>query len=140
MATFSPEDRLCLLTNLVPMKTLPAQLSITTAAPIRDVSQETRVAQLTAVQTEARELFAIKNRDYGDAFAGFGVVGVLVRLSDKLKRGMTISATGVTLVNTESLRDTLIDLHNYAAMGVMLIDNPVSVSSPNDAVNVTITK
>ena len=26
------------------------------------------------------------------------------------------------MVNTESLRDTLIDLHNYAAMGVMLMD------------------
>jgi hypothetical protein len=28
----------------------------------------------------------------------------------------------VTLVNNESLRDTLIDLHNYAAMAIMLMD------------------
>jgi len=26
------------------------------------------------------------------------------------------------MVDTESLRDTLIDLHNYAAMAVMLLD------------------
>ena len=28
----------------------------------------------------------------------------------------------LTLVKTESLRDTLIDLHNYAAMVIMLLD------------------
>jgi hypothetical protein len=30
--------------------------------------------------------------------------------------------TGVNLVNEEGLRDTLIDLHNYAAMALMLVD------------------
>jgi hypothetical protein len=28
----------------------------------------------------------------------------------------------VNMVDDESLRDTLMDLHNYAAMGVMLLD------------------
>ena len=35
---------------------------------------------------------------------------------------MSITKNGVTLVDNESIRDTLIDLHNYAAMGIMLID------------------
>lgn len=81
-----------------------------------------RVDQLVAVQEEARELFRRKNADYGDAFATYGTVGVLVRLGDKLQRLMSISEKGVSLVDTESMRDTLIDLHNYAAMAVLLMD------------------
>jgi len=84
--------------------------------------KHTRVEQLTAVQEEAKALFERKNRDYGDAFAEFGPVGVIVRMEDKIKRLVSISKSGITLVDNESLRDTLIDLHNYAAMAVMLID------------------
>jgi hypothetical protein len=81
-----------------------------------------RMQQLTAVQKEATELFRKKNADYGDAFAMYGTVGVLVRLGDKIQRLQSITKTGVQLVDDEKLRDTLIDLHNYAAMGIMLLD------------------
>jgi hypothetical protein len=43
-------------------------------------------------------------------------------MSDKIQRLVSITNRGVNLVNNESLRDTLIDLHNYAAMAIMLID------------------
>jgi len=81
-----------------------------------------RIAQMQTVQAEALELFRRKNQDYGDAFAKFGVVGVLVRMEDKIQRLMTIERTGVRVVADERLRDTLIDLHNYAAMAVFLMD------------------
>lgn len=84
--------------------------------------QERRVKQMCNVQGEALQLFMRKNIDYGDAFADFGPVGVLVRLGDKLRRAASVSSSGVTLVNDEKLRDTLLDLHNYAAMAIMLID------------------
>lgn len=84
--------------------------------------QSKRAKQLAAVQKEAFELFKRKNQDYGDAFADYGPVGVIVRMGDKIRRATSISKNGVTLVNDEALRDTLIDLHNYAAMAVMLID------------------
>jgi hypothetical protein len=74
------------------------------------------------VQSDALTLFKRKNKDYGDAFANFGTIGVLVRLSDKISRAVSISKSSVTLVKDESIRDTLIDLHNYAAMAIMLID------------------
>ena len=45
-----------------------------------------------------------------------------MRIQDKLKRFISITKNGINLVNDESLRDTLIDLHNYSAMGLMLID------------------
>jgi len=81
-----------------------------------------RVSQMQLIQSEGLELFKRKNQDYGDAFAKYGVVGVLVRMGDKIARAQSISTTSVSLVDTESLRDTLIDLHNYSAMAIMLLD------------------
>ena len=81
-----------------------------------------RVNQISAVQSEALELFRKKNADYGDAFATYGPIGVIVRMGDKINRLVSINQNGVTLVDSESVRDTLIDLHNYAAMAVMLLD------------------
>jgi hypothetical protein len=43
-----------------------------------------------------------------------------VRIEDKIKRCISISSKNVQLVDDETLRDTLIDLHNYAAMALML--------------------
>ena len=74
------------------------------------------------IQNEGFELFKKKNQDYGNAFAVYGPVGVLVRMGDKIARLQSISNKGITLVNNETLRDTLIDLHNYSAMAIMLLD------------------
>jgi hypothetical protein len=81
-----------------------------------------RVEQLQAIQSNALELFKKKNADYGDAFAKYGLIGVLMRIEDKIQRGLSISKTGIVMVSDEGLRDTLLDLHNYAAMAVMLLD------------------
>lgn len=86
------------------------------------MTTEKRVIQMTKIQDEGLELFKKKNTDYGDAFANYGPIGVIVRLGDKIQRLTSVTKSGVNLVNTESLRDTLIDLHNYAAMAIMLID------------------
>ena len=82
----------------------------------------TRPEQLQIIQQEALELFKKKNTDYGDAFATYGSVGVIVRIGDKISRLTSISSSKVQLVNNEGMRDTLIDLHNYAAMAIMLLD------------------
>lgn len=79
-----------------------------------------RVEQLKQIQSDALELFKRKNADYGDAFAKFGIIGVLMRIEDKIQRALSISKSGVTLVDDEGLRDTLLDLHNYAAMALMV--------------------
>jgi hypothetical protein len=86
------------------------------------ISQILRINQMKTVQNEGLELFKRKNTDYGDAFANYGSIGVIVRMGDKIQRLVSVTNKGVNLVNTESLRDTLIDLHNYAAMAIMLID------------------
>lgn len=79
-----------------------------------------RVEQLIDIQKNALELFRKKNADYGDAFAKYGLVGVLMRIEDKIQRALSISKSGIVLVNDEGLEDTLLDLHNYAAMALML--------------------
>ena len=81
-----------------------------------------RIEQMKKIQHEALELFSRKNADYGDAFAKYGTVGVLMRIEDKLTRVMSITKNSIVLVNDETVRDTLIDLHNYSAMALMLID------------------
>jgi hypothetical protein len=81
-----------------------------------------RVEQLEKIQNECLELFKRKNADYGDAFAKYGIIGVMMRMEDKMQRCLSITKNGVNLVSDEGLRDTLLDLHNYAAMALMLMD------------------
>ena len=81
-----------------------------------------RVEQMETIQKQCLEVFKKKNHDYGDAFARFGVVGVLMRIEDKLQRLRSINKKGVQLVDDESMKDTLLDLHNYAAMALILMN------------------
>tara|TARA_Y100000591_G_C21769525_1_gene664802 strand:- start:251 stop:652 length:402 start_codon:yes stop_codon:yes gene_type:complete len=101
---------------------MEALYDLSTIIDSNDNNEVNRVAQMEKVQKEGLELFKRKNADYGDAFANYGVVGVLVRMGDKISRLQSITTKSVSLVNTESLRDTLIDLHNYSAMAIMLLD------------------
>jgi len=45
-----------------------------------------------------------------------------MRIEDKIQRSLSITKNGINLVNDESMRDTLLDLHNYAAMALILLD------------------
>ena len=72
---------------------------------------------------EINNLYAIKNHDYGDSFhqtfVEEGMAMARIRLGDKFNRFKTLSRGGEQKVNNESLRDTLIDLANYAIMTVV---------------------
>ena len=46
---------------------------------------------MKTIQSEALELFTKKNIDYGDEFSKYGVIGVLMRIEDKLQRSMSIT-------------------------------------------------
>jgi hypothetical protein len=75
--------------------------------------------RLLHIHKRGLEIFIKKNHDYGDAFATFGIVGILIRMNDKMERIMSIIKNGVIMV-PESVEDTLLDLHNYATMCLML--------------------
>ena len=96
-----------------------------------NMSNNTRVQQLLAVQNEALNLFRKKNTDYGDSFATYGTIGVLVRLGDKIQRLQSVTSNGINLVEDEKIRDTLMDLHNYAGMAIMLLDNSSTIENVN---------
>jgi beta-glucosidase/6-phospho-beta-glucosidase/beta-galactosidase len=83
-------------------------------------NSQDRVKQMKEIQSRALELFIKKNADYGDAFAKYGIIGVLMRIQDKIQRAISITKNGITLIEDESIKDTLLDLHNYSAMGLML--------------------
>jgi hypothetical protein len=86
------------------------------------IKNKNRIDQMIEVQKQGLELFRKKNTDYGDAFAQYGVIGVLMRIQDKIQRAVSINKNGINLVKDERIEDTLIDLHNYAAMGLMLLN------------------
>ena len=78
------------------------------------------VEQFKKVQAEGLAIFERKNKDYGNSFAEDGVLGVMIRMKDKLNRFITLARKdGEVACKDEALRDTLIDLHNYAAMAVI---------------------
>ncbi len=87
-----------------------------------------RVEQMKDIHKTCLEVFERKNKDYGDAFAKYGVVGVLIRMEDKLQRFMSITDNGVNVVQGEGLKDTLLDLHNYSAMALMLMEENNNIS------------
>lgn len=76
---------------------------------------------------ELNRLYDKKNRDYGDSFheswKDYGITMAAIRLGDKYNRLKNLtSGKAVQKVADESVRDTLIDLANYAILTVMELD------------------
>lgn len=72
---------------------------------------------------ELNEIYRKKNADYGNSFSKTfqeeGMAMARIRLSDKLERFKMLSRNNPQMVKDESIRDTLLDLANYAIMTVM---------------------
>lgn len=78
--------------------------------------------------TELSALYEMKNRDYGDAFhlsyQEEGLAMPRIRLGDKFNRFKNLSKNPeAQAVNGESIRDTLLDLANYAIMTIMELED-----------------
>ena len=75
---------------------------------------------------DLNRLYEKKNRDYGDSFHKTyleeGMAMARIRLTDKLERFKKLTREGGQEVKDESIRDTLIDMANYAIMTVMEMD------------------
>lgn len=75
---------------------------------------------------EIKALYAAKNTDYGDSFhitfIEEGMAMPRIRLTDKLERFKKLTKFGGQNVQDESIRDTLIDLANYAIMTVLELE------------------
>ncbi len=77
--------------------------------------------------TELNNLYACKNQDYGNiyhqSFLEEGMAMPRIRLQDKLSRFKTLTKSNERRVPDESIRDTLMDLANYAIMTIMELDD-----------------
>ena len=83
----------------------------------------TNVEMHKALCEELNRIYEKKNHDYGDSFHQTfleeGMAMPRIRLSDKLSRFKALTRKGGQEVNDESIRDTLLDLANYALMTAM---------------------
>ena len=75
---------------------------------------------------ELTETYKKKNADYGNSFENsldkHGLIAGIVRMDDKMSRLISLNSKNEQQVMDESLRDTLMDLANYAIMSVMWLD------------------
>ena len=88
---------------------------------------------------ELNVVYERKNADYGDSFAQsldkHGLIAAIVRMDDKMNRVINLNKADEQLVNDESIRDTLMDLANYAIMSVMWLDKESGEESDGDTTN-----
>lgn len=92
-------------------------------APFRQQTPREKLFTLhSALSADALNLMKKKNMDYGGDtdpyrnFRLFGGLGILVRLSDKLARLRTFEERGKFSVEDEGVRDTIVDILNYAVL------------------------
>lgn len=79
--------------------------------------------KFTKVLNERFNVFAGKNSDYGSSFRIDGLVGIVLRLGDKLMRLKRTSNNQYTIkIKDEGLRELFLDIANYCDMGLMLLE------------------
>ena len=87
----------------------------------------TKVDRHGMLCNELNALYAKKNHDYGDSFHQTfleeGMAMARIRLGDKLSRFKALTKSGNQQVSDESIRDTLIDLANYAIMTILEMED-----------------
>lgn len=85
--------------------------------------------RLEKLMAEMLEIYKAKNKDYGDSFSEsleeFGLIAPVVRMNDKMNRIKSLTKKGDRQVKDESLRDSLMDLANYALMTVVELDQQI---------------
>ena len=93
------------------------------------------------ITDEMNALYERKNHDYGNSFSEtyskLGIISAATRMLDKMNRIVSLVTKDKQEVNDESLRDTLIDLANYAVMTIMELDGekPSAEESATDEKN-----
>ena len=68
---------------------------------------------------ENHVLFENKNSDYGNSFTDFGLIGIIVRLNDKINRILNLTKKSNIMKVDEKIEDTINDLYNYCMIGLM---------------------
>lgn len=117
-----------------------AGVSIEALNPIRSVMNELKILgqrpeldssvdSFMDITTNMAKIYAAKNHDYGNSFEQscnkFGIIAAIVRMGDKMNRLESLAVKRAE-VKDESIKDTLLDLANYAILTIMWMSNNVS--------------
>lgn len=86
----------------------------------------TKIEKHEVMCKNLHELYIQKNKAYGDSFGEtyrkLGIISAVTRISDKYNRLVNLATHRDINTGDESLKDTLVDLANYALMTAMEID------------------
>lgn len=92
--------------------------------------EETDVVKHADICYNLNRIFAQKNERYGNSFSKqfeeYGLTSSAIRLTDKLERFKTLITQPDIDVLDESIKDTLLDMANYAIMTVIEIEKKES--------------
>lgn len=84
-------------------------------------------ATFKTITDEMLDTYIKKNADYGNSFSEtireFGFIPAVARINDKVKRMKNIVKGQKMNIESESLRDALLDTANYCVLTIMELDN-----------------
>jgi len=87
------------------------------------------VDKFVSITTEMKNVYEIKNKNYGSSFSEqfkeYGLTSVCIRLDDKIRRLKSLNKQfqeGAVNMDDESVRDTLLDLANYSILAMIELD------------------
>lgn len=86
----------------------------------------TNVKKFNEIVCKMADTYEKKNADYGDSFGQtcdeFGIIAAIIRMNDKMNRIKQLSKKKA-LVTDEGIKDTILDLANYAVMKLMWVNS-----------------
>ena len=89
------------------------------------------IEKFKKLTAEMANLYEEKNRNYGNSFDKSldedGLLVSKIRLGDKFNRFSSLLKQQSNGTNDESIKDTLIDLANYAIMSIIWMENQKSI-------------
>lgn len=95
-------------------------------AAIVTAPNKDKVERFRQITESMADLYEKKDKDYGDSYGKsikkYGAVAGLVCLSDKFNRLENLILNGECEIKDESIKDTLMDLANYAIMLYMEVE------------------
>jgi hypothetical protein len=117
-----------------PMTRKLSMTETTMAAP----PPQTTAEKMQNIQSEAIELVSRHiGGGTGGAFARLGTIGMLVRIQDKIQRALSVAPTQISICgggrrgsNTDAMRETLLELHYYTAMAIIMMNEAATKQPP----------
>lgn len=100
----------------------------------KKIQSEQNVVRFCAIAGEMAELYEKKNADYGNSFSDtyqrLGMISAVTRIQDKCNRLCNLAVhQGQQQVKDESIRDTLVDLANYAIMTLIEMEREAEANT-----------